>query len=430
MKVVSSPRNRSAGLSRSRALRRSDQPGQGWRQFIGSFGRGVWSRFALFPLWGSVSGWPVTLWPPEQVALRTSPGLARQIRAGNTRTTPLWAPLSLLVVLAGLWYGVQRTVSFPFMDDGPQTTLIAVARTVGGVSPADGVGVATHPEDHLTPGQIVPPSPELDAPLVSAQTIRISGKDFVVSVRTHALTVQQALAEAGITLGPLDRIEPALTDPVTEAAGIRVIRVRQYKEDQQEVVPFEVRRVDDPNLPLGLRRQVQYGSPGTLLRRIETFTEDGQVVSRRIAEDRMLTMPRADVVAFGIRRLSGPTASLEVATRLVPGYGGMTSDTLAFSHVLRVVATGYEAGPQSTGKERGDRWYGITSTGQRAVPGIIAVDPDIIPYGTRLYVPDYGFGVAGDTGGAIVGRRIDLFYNTEQEALQWGRRTLPVYILE
>ena len=115
----------------------------------------------------------------------------------------------------------------------------------------------------------------------------------------------------------------------------------------------------------------------------------------------------------------------------MPGYGAVASDTLSVSRILYdVVATGYEAGPRSTGKQPGHQWYGVTSIGWRATPGIIAVDPDVIPYKTRLYVPGYGFGIAGDTGKDIVNRRIDLFYGTEQEAVRWGRRNLRVYILE
>ena len=62
--------------------------------------------------------------------------------------------------------------------------------------------------------------------------------------------------------------------------------------------------------------------------------------------------------------------------------------------------------------------------------GIIAVDPHVIPYGTRVYIPGYGFAVAGDTGGAIVGNRIDLFMDSYHDAISFGRRNVEMYILE
>lgn len=97
--------------------------------------------------------------------------------------------------------------------------------------------------------------------------------------------------------------------------------------------------------------------------------------------------------------------------------------------ILRVEATGYTAGYESTGKKPGDPYYGITSVGAKAQRGVIAVDPRVIPYGTQMYVPGYGYGVALDCGGAIKGNRIDLFYDTVPEANNWGRRWVTIQLL-
>ena len=411
MKVVSAPQNRLVGLSQSRTLRRSDRRGLGWHQLAGSFGRGL---FALRL--------------PGQATLGALPGLPLQIRAGNNPAVPLWMRLLLVIALVGLWFGFQRTIPLPFTAADLRTTLSAAASTVGVTGPGGG-GTAASSEAHSAPNRVLLPPPGTEALIGSAKTIRISGKDFAVGVCTHVLTVEQALSGAGIALGALDRVEPALTAPIAEATDIRVIRVRQSQEHRQEYVPFGHRRVYDPDLPLGLRQQVQAGVPGVLVLRIETLTEDGEVLYRKVAENHMVNLPRSAVVAYGTKRLAGPMARLEAA-RDLPRYDSVTSDTLAVRRVLRVEATGYEAGPRSTGKRPGDPWYGVTSIGWQAKPGIIAVDPKMIGYGTRLYVPGYGFGVAGDSGKDIVGMKIDLFYNTEQDAARWGRQNLSVYILE
>ena len=73
---------------------------------------------------------------------------------------------------------------------------------------------------------------------------------------------------------------------------------------------------------------------------------------------------------------------------------------------------------------------GITATGTTAKKGVIAVDPSVIPLGTRVYIPGYGVAVAQDTGGAIKGNRIDVCYMTKNEAFSWGVRNVPVYILQ
>src|SRR5439155_27238095 len=71
---------------------------------------------------------------------------------------------------------------------------------------------------------------------------------------------------------------------------------------------------------------------------------------------------------------------------------------------------------------------GITASGLPVGPGIVAVDPNVIPLGTRLYIPGYGKGIAADTGGGIKGKIIDLWYSTYAECAKWGRRTVTITI--
>jgi 3D (Asp-Asp-Asp) domain-containing protein len=97
---------------------------------------------------------------------------------------------------------------------------------------------------------------------------------------------------------------------------------------------------------------------------------------------------------------------------------------------MTMVATAYDPGPVSTGKRPGDQGYGVTASGRRAGYGVVAVDPRVIPLGTRLFIPGYGYAVAGDTGSAIKGNRIDLGFATYAEAVRFGRQTVTVYILE
>ena len=73
---------------------------------------------------------------------------------------------------------------------------------------------------------------------------------------------------------------------------------------------------------------------------------------------------------------------------------------------------------------------GITANGMVARRGVVAVDPDVIPLGTRLYISGYGVAIAADTGGAIVGNRIDLLMEDYGEAMNFGRRSVEVYILQ
>ncbi len=83
----------------------------------------------------------------------------------------------------------------------------------------------------------------------------------------------------------------------------------------------------------------------------------------------------------------------------------------------------------SSGPRRGKpKAVGVTASGTQAGPGTIAADPRILPFGTRLYVPGYGYGIVEDTGEDIRGHRLDVFFKRHAKALAWGRKTLPVKI--
>lgn len=98
-----------------------------------------------------------------------------------------------------------------------------------------------------------------------------------------------------------------------------------------------------------------------------------------------------------------------------------------------VVATGYTAGYESTGKKPNHPSYGITYSGvkvKRDLYSTIAADITIFPIGTILFIPGYGYGVVADTGGAIKGNRLDLYFDTVQDVYkQWGKKSLDVYMI-
>lgn len=101
---------------------------------------------------------------------------------------------------------------------------------------------------------------------------------------------------------------------------------------------------------------------------------------------------------------------------------------------VNVVATGYTAGYESTGKTAAHPQYGITYSGiqvKRDLYSTIAADLNKFPLGTILYIPAYGYGVVADKGSAIQGNKIDLYYETVEDVFnEWGKRQLDVYLIE
>ena len=209
-------------------------------------------------------------------------------------------------------------------------------------------------------------------------------------------TATQILAQEGIKLNELDRVESKL-DSSGADQYIKVVRVQNIIELQQEEIAPPLVRRPERYLALGQERLVQEGRPGVRYYKYQVKLENGQEVERQLLTSWVELEAQPRIVAYGSR------AYPEVAARE--------------GETLTVIATAYT--------HTGNR----TATGIWPYRGIVAVDPRVIPLGTRLYVEGYGYAVAQDTGGLIKGNRIDVFLDSEEEAIQWGRREVTVRIL-
>jgi len=123
----------------------------------------------------------------------------------------------------------------------------------------------------------------------------------------------------------------------------------------------------------------------------------------------------------------GPAKPVQAAER------SAASALASAGRTIRVVATGYTAGVESTGKRPGHPQYGITYSGvkvRRGKVSTIAADPKLFPIGTVLYIPGYGYGIVADTGSRIKGKKIDLYFpSTKQVFREWGKRTVDVRVI-
>ena len=171
----------------------------------------------------------------------------------------------------------------------------------------------------------------------------------------------------------------------------------------------------NPMLAPGRVKVIAEGSPGTLEAWVQYEQRDGGPVHRSVLWTKVVRAPKKRVVAEGIG--ASPLAAFEAH-----GIARMALITRSAMDSMEMVATAYTAGSAGGG--------GMTAIGHRAGYGIVAVDPRVIPLGTKLYISGYGFAVAGDTGGAIVGHRIDLGFDSLRSALLFGRRDVTVYRLK
>lgn len=200
--------------------------------------------------------------------------------------------------------------------------------------------------------------------------------------------------------------QPA-TSGVTYSNGV----VRWERLERRPVQPKTVTRLSILLAP-GSSKLIARGRPGLAEVRVQYAQRDGGPVHQRIVSTTLIRQPKSRIVAQGI----GPSTLAAFEAR------GMSQMVSVARGAIQMMATAYTAG--SAG---GD---GMTASGRRAGYGIVAVDPRIIPLGTRLYIPGYGIAIAGDTGGAIVGKRIDLGFDSLRGAMLFGRRDVTVYQLK
>lgn len=241
-------------------------------------------------------------------------------------------------------------------------------------------------------------------------------QDEVVSVHVK---VKDILKDMNIELGEKDYTYPELNDNVVTGGEIKIFKVKEVVEETQEVIPHENIVNNSNKLDIGVVKVVQEGKNGLKNIKVKKVFENDKLVSENVIEEKTIEKPVPKIVEKGTRN------------RLASSRGNTR-----YKKAITMTATAYDLSYESCGKKPGDKHYGLTASGTKARVGAVAVDPRVIPLGTKLYVEsldgtkDYGFCIAEDTGGAIKNNKIDLFFNTAKEVRNFGRRKVKVYILE
>lgn len=181
-------------------------------------------------------------------------------------------------------------------------------------------------------------------------------------------------------------------------------------------IPFDTRYVESDELLPGKSKVQEIGEKGILRQVVKTFESGGQILDQQVVSSLELKSPKKEVIL----RSSKPVLKKSViaqSSKTAPAKGVEVAK-MNSRRTLNVEATGYTY----TGNK--------TSTGAQPREGMIAVDPKVIAMGSKVYVEGYGYAIAADTGGAIRGNRIDLFFPTLRQCIDWGRKSVRIYVLQ
>jgi len=231
-------------------------------------------------------------------------------------------------------------------------------------------------------------------------------------VRSSGDSVADVLSDAGITLGKHDLVRPSLREHPLPSDVIHIEHNSVWTVHHRTTIAAATRYRSSDELAAGSSRTLDSGRSGIRETTMRVVRDQNGELVRTVLGSRIIRAPRARVVERGIAEYSSLATAAE---------RGFTSALHFAGSAIHVIATAYTASCYGCS--------GFTASGVHAGFGVIAVDPNIIPLGTKLFIPGYGRAVAGDTGGAIVGHRVDLGMNTLAAALRFGRRPVTVYIL-
>ncbi|WP_298032564.1 G5 and 3D domain-containing protein [uncultured Dysosmobacter sp.] len=336
----------------------------------------------------------------------------------SPRTHRCCRPTVLLALLFALAAGAAAT--------GWAEAVYVVTGLDDGAIVLDGAGEAPDLSSkilHITSG-----TKGYDVNLSSGRPVTVRHGDEVYTAKSKRETVSTLLKRLGVVPSPLEGVAVDVTD-----AGLTITVAEEitYYETLTEEAPYDTVRVANPEMKKGEEKVIQEGKDGVRTSIYEITWSNGTQMSRQFVEE--LDSTAVDkIVEYGTAAAPAAAAAeqspIASVSKNADGSGVLTlksGTTLRFSSAKTMTATAYTAGYDGADY--------TTATGTFVRVGTVAVDKKVIPLGTRMYIVTndgivYGMAVAEDTG--VRGNKVDLYYDTYQQCINFGRRSCTVYILE
>ena len=312
-------------------------------------------------------------------------------------------------------------------DKGKLVKVVTISGTIGDAIEKSGIKLKDG--DKLSVNKSVPVTENTRLDIYRAFTVTLVSDGRKQKIRTTECTVEEFLKKAGIRVGEDDIVTPKLSSKLTKSGKVQVKRVT-YKETKKTVaVKYKTKVEYDDSMYEEQVKVKQKGKDGEQINYYRKKYIDGKYDSSEIIKTEVTKEPVTKIVVWGSKEsLYGGNVARQVISELTPPFKiDMDENNRPIKYKKKIVgkATAYCTGT-------------VTSTGRKAQPGVVAVDPREIPYGTKLYIVSsdnqfvYGYAIAGDTGGFIYNSDtvVDLYIRGYSEAKRFGRRTVEIYVLE
>lgn len=328
----------------------------------------------------------------------------------------------------------EQAEQYTVMVDGEATSAWTTDNTVEDILAKADIEVTEH--DKVSPALEEEVDADTAISIEKAYEVTILDGLEEKKVWSTSTTVADFLKQQKITLGELDRVENDLDEKVVPNSKVKVVRVEKVTDVVEDSVKFAVETKKDSSLLKGKEKLVQKGENGVVEKTYDVVKENGKEVKRDLKNEKVVKEPTKQVNAVGTKVVvasvsrgaqpkekAAPAKKTDSAPEVKTA--SASSAAPAGGKEFYVSATAYTASCAGCS--------GITATGinLKANPGlkVIAVDPSVIPLGSKVWVEGYGHAIAGDTGGAIKGNKIDLFVADKSAALSFGRKQVKIKVL-
>ncbi|WP_159462109.1 G5 and 3D domain-containing protein [Salirhabdus sp. Marseille-P4669] len=298
--------------------------------------------------------------------------------------------------------------------EGKSSEYYTTANTIGELFAEKNIDVKSQDDLSLETSAEITEGLEVNIEKAYQVTLNDGGKEK--TVWTTANTIEQFLQEQNITLDELDKLNLKKEKLITSNLDLTVTRVEKVEDVVKETVDYATVTKNDDSLPNGEKKVVQDGEEGIVVKTYEVIFENGKEVDRKLISEEVEKEGQDQIVALGTKK---PEPKPETTTVYRGDDGEVVKEYIMTSTVYTEKCNGCS---------------GITATGinlnNNPDMKVVAVDPSVIPLGSKVWVEGYGYAIAGDTGGAIKGNRIDLFIHSSKYNGGYGHRTVKVKVFQ
>jgi uncharacterized protein YabE (DUF348 family) len=325
-----------------------------------------------------------------------------------TKLIPLLMVI-LLVITAGTFVYIKRK-PITVITDGKKLDIVTYKSNVRQALETNNIHIDK--KDKVNPPLNTPLKKNSSIFIKKAIGVKVYVDGKVLNVKSAETNIEAMLNAENIAVAKVDKVAPALKTPLTKGMKINITRVKSKLFTKHIKLNYRIVVRINNSLPNTIRKVITEGHSGDKKITTKVVYHNGKTVSKKIISQIITNKPVNTLI------IQGGYMKLPVA---------LNGKVMAYTKKFNVRATAYWA-VRGVGRT-------FTGSGRMAIRNThgystVAVDRHLLPYGTKMFIEGYGFAVAADTGSAILGKTIDVYFNTRREACSWGVKHPTVYVLK